>query len=212
MSSPRLWSASIHLQKKVWDMCRWLRWRLLQLKPNQLWLGWVLCHFNRELTCVFSIIFIHFHIFARWLWWMCVKFNINEFKLASNRGGKNLICWQSSSLIYQSAAGANILASCRSVLKSCWLFVFFYFKHVKYQLHGLMLCYDANLIITFCKLTTRNCLVEQRTSSIHDFSFQITHEKYFFLRSVEFQEFLTQSLDRLRVKVLIECTDCQPNS
>lgn len=89
---------------------------------------------------------------------------------------------------------------------------FFYFKHVKYQLHGLMLCYDANLIITFCKLTTRNCLVEQRTSSIHDFSFQITHEKYFFLRSVEFQEFLTQSLDRLRVKVLIECTDCQPNS
>lgn len=83
---------------------------------------------------------------------MCVKFNINEFKLAYNEGGKkrgvDKKTQQRSAdnlglLIYQSVRRANILAHVAAVEKlfDCFL------VHVKYQLHGLVPGYDANLLV-----------------------------------------------------------------
>lgn len=113
MSSPLLWSAS--------------RYKRITTKnaigEGNMSGGSINCRyeqFNMSFQSQISIVrfyliaYIHFH--SR-LWWMCVKYNINEIKLACNGGGKKLrFADNLRALIYQSAANANILAPCRN----CW--------------------------------------------------------------------------------------------
>lgn len=66
---------------------------------------------------------------------------MKEEKSAETTKNTRKICWQSRPADLSISDKANILAHVAVVEKlfDCFL------VHVKYQLHGLMLCYDANL-------------------------------------------------------------------